>query len=303
MFQTQIYYFSGTGNSFFVARGIASHLDGELIPIESLLKEKLISPQSKIVGIIFPVYFAELGGIPSIVNDFIKKLVNIQHKYLFAICTHHGLPGITIENFKNLIANQGGSLKAGFTVNLHISYPLKLKLKKVFLQKDFDIFDVNLKNNNQLPRKLNYWNKKLSEIVTYVKANKSGKFETQGFVKKILLTPHRLLMKVGYKTRNSNLAESKMPFQDLVKHADKSFQVSDSCTACGICVRVCPVNNIELIDKKPVWKHTCENCLSCFTFCPNNSIHGEIVSYEIKYHLPQVTLKDMLRKRNQSQFN
>ena len=303
MDSVELYFFSGTGNSLFVAKDLASKLNGELISIETLSTQKTIEPNAERVGIIFPVYFAELGGIPNIVNEFIKKLDGIQDKYVFAVCTHHGLPGMTIGNLKKLIANQGGSLKAGFTVNLHISYPLKLKLRKAFFHKNIDIFDTNLKNLDQVPKKLNKWAEKQNEIVTYVKANKSGKFETQGFIKKALLAPHRLLMKLSYKTRYSNLAESKMPFQELIKHADNSFQVYDSCTGCGICAKVCPVNNIEIIGEKPVWNHKCENCLSCFTFCPNNSIHGEIVSYEIKYHLPQIKLKDMLRKRNKLQAN
>lgn len=303
MDSVEIYYFSGTGNSLFVAKDVARELNGELIPIDSLTHKKTIQPKAQIIGIIFPVYFAELGGIPNIVEDFIKKLDQIQEKYIFAICTHHGLPGMTITNLKKQIANQSGSLNAGFTVNLHISYSLKLKLKKAFLHKDFDIFDTNLKNLDQVPNKINQWNLKLKEIVSYVKANKSGKYETQGFIKRTLLAPHSLFMRLSYKARYSNLAESKMPFEELVKNADKSFQTNDSCTGCGICVKVCPVNNIVLIEEKPVWKHQCANCLSCFTFCPNNSIHGEIVSYEIKYHLPQIKLKDMIRRKNKAQTN
>jgi len=33
-------------------------------------------------------------------------------------------------------------------------------------------------------------------------------------------------------------------------------------------VRVCPVNNIEMVDKKPVWQNRCESCLACINWCP-----------------------------------
>ena len=62
-------------------------------------------------------------------------------------------------------------------------------------------------------------------------------------------------------------------FIRLTPHMDKHFNVSDACTHCGICQKVCPVNNIEYgHDKKPYFKHHCEQCLACIQHCPARAI-------------------------------
>ena len=38
---------------------------------------------------------------------------------------------------------------------------------------------------------------------------------------------------------------------------DRGFTVSDRCVSCGKCARRCPLNNIEMADGKPVWKGKC----------------------------------------------
>ncbi|MHB1377223.1 MAG: hypothetical protein ACYCXB_07365 [Candidatus Humimicrobiaceae bacterium] len=53
---TEIYYFSGTGNSLAVARDITKKADGKLISIFSVLDKKSINTDADTLGIVFPVY-------------------------------------------------------------------------------------------------------------------------------------------------------------------------------------------------------------------------------------------------------
>lgn len=290
----EIYYFSGTGNSLIIARNIADKIDAKLLSVASLMSKKSIQSNSKVLGFIFPVYFAEYGGIPGIVQRFIEKF-QFESQYIFAVVTHHGLPGLTITNFKHELEKKGASLACGFTVNLFVPFPLSLKLKKIFLRKDFDIFDPTLKELNKVPKIIQKSQKKVNFISEYILNNNYGHYESQGLLKRTLLAPHRVLMRYGYRKRYSNLAQQKnTPFEKLIHKSDNSFEVNENCTGCGICARVCPVNNIEIINNKPHWLHKCENCIACFNWCPNNSIQGEIVSYEIKFHHRQVKVKDLL---------
>ena len=97
--EPEIYYFSGTGNSLVVSKDIAKMIDGRLIPISSVIEQETVEPQSDVVGIVFPVFYATNDcGIPIIVEGFVKKLKNVISKYIFAVCTHGGMPGTTIEN-------------------------------------------------------------------------------------------------------------------------------------------------------------------------------------------------------------
>jgi flavodoxin len=61
-----VFYFSGSGNSLVVARDIAKELDGNLIPIPSIMDKTTIETDAEVIGIVFPVYYADFGGIPLI---------------------------------------------------------------------------------------------------------------------------------------------------------------------------------------------------------------------------------------------
>ncbi len=53
----------------------------------------------------------------------------------------------------------------------------------------------------------------------------------------------------------------------------KNFYVEDSCIGCGLCARKCPVQAIDIKDKKPVWtKEKCALCLRCLHHCPKFAI-------------------------------
>jgi len=52
----------------------------------------------------------------------------------------------------------------------------------------------------------------------------------------------------------------------------KAFRVTDACIGCGKCERVCPLGNVKLVDKHPVWGDTCTHCMACISYCPVTAI-------------------------------
>jgi ferredoxin len=85
-------------------------------------------------------------------------------------------------------------------------------------------------------------------------------------------------------------------FALTVQHTDKKFFSTDKCIGCGICEKVCPVNNITLnSDKKPLWLHKCEQCHACFHWCPSKAIEFNKKTYgKNRYTHPDISLKEML---------
>ncbi len=52
----------------------------------------------------------------------------------------------------------------------------------------------------------------------------------------------------------------------------KTFFASYKCDSCGLCIRSCPVNAIELVDNRPFWSFSCESCMKCMNNCPKLAI-------------------------------
>ena len=82
----------------------------------------------------------------------------------------------------------------------------------------------------------------------------------------------------------------------LIHLADKAFCADDSCSGCGICEQVCPVQNIKMIGGRPEWQNRCENCLACYNWCPKQSIMGKIAQQGYFYKHPEIGLKDMIHR-------
>ncbi|OPX60073.1 MAG: Coenzyme F420 hydrogenase subunit gamma [Methanobacterium sp. PtaB.Bin024] len=272
---TEIYYFSGTGNSLVVAQDIAEKTNGKLVPIASVMSEENIKTDAESMGVVFPVYHSVVNGVPLIIQRFAKKLENTDSKYIFAVCTCGGWSGATIENLQNIIKSKGGKLAAGFTVQMPDN------TKSIPEKKQEEMF--------------NNWNNQLETISEYVNAQKTGKFETMGLPIKILAAPYFSYLKSKtYKMLEELLNTSDMSFEELVLSTDLSYYADDNCEGCGTCSRVCPVHNINIVEEKPEWQHHCEQCFACFNWCPRSAIHGAWISDEIRYHHPDIRVKDML---------
>ena len=80
-----------------------------------------------------------------------------------------------------------------------------------------------------------------------------------------------------------------LPFNPIwCKKVFKSelFTASDSCVGCGLCAKMCPLNNIKITDGKPSWGTTCTHCMACLGNCPKEAIeYGDKTVNKGKYNL------------------
>lgn len=286
----KLYYFTGSGNSLYIAKQLSKKLNGKLIPIASIINQQIITVNCDF-GIVFPVYFASNDcGIPLIVQKFIGKLTDINNKYIFAVCTSKFSPGSTIENTNKLLIKKGCELNSGFIINTSnktIKEDLVSKFSKVKANSNNSYYQEDLIQAQV-------------ERVTYIVNNREkAKLDTRSLFTKIIMSPVRILAKILFKARYQKLAGIKSKkFGDLINYADNSFRVKDNCTGCGICEKVCPVNNIVMKNNRPTWSNNCENCLACYQFCPQNALTGKIVEYNNRYHHPKIKLEDITAQKN-----
>ena len=81
------------------AHDMAEKLDAECIPMISRMQEDKINSEADIIGLAFPICHATFGesGLPNMVTSFVDKLCDLLGKYIFAIRTHSGFSGLTME--------------------------------------------------------------------------------------------------------------------------------------------------------------------------------------------------------------
>jgi ferredoxin len=88
-------------------------------------------------------------------------------------------------------------------------------------------------------------------------------------------------------------------FAKSLPEMDNNYNISENCIGCGICSRVCSVRNIEIINKKPVFKHTCEQCMACIHLCPSKAINYNAKTQNKKRYInPDVTIEEIINGNN-----
>lgn len=297
MMNTEIYYFSATGNTLLLARDGAERLEGRLIPLSSLRSLPFITSQADAVGFFFPVYHASFGesGIPFFIRDIIRSFHGLKDKYVFALCTHSGFPGAVLSHLDGMLRESGASLAAGLDVEMGTTYGTFNKIAHLVSGRP-----LMFKGDEETARReklLQQYRERVGNSGFYNKIAQ-GESCRQWRSSRIsfLLTGGLLrLFRKQALSRYRDLARfGGDDFRELTRFADRSFTLSDECTGCGICERICPVDNIEILSGKPQWQHRCENCFACFQWCPEGAIGGRTVEYEKRYHFPVLSLKDLL---------
>ena len=289
----EIFYFTGTGNSLTAARDIAQKTDGKLISIPSVMEKQSIPIDSDALGIVFPVYH---GGLPLIVHRFIRKIENLADKYIFGVCTYGDHPGLAIEYLKKLVCSQGGQLAAGFTVRMPYNYITPPVGFKNFLS-SFTLREIPIDKQQAL---FANEKEKMTEIAAFVSQRKCGAFETDMHLTSHLADALNLKETLG-KSFWLKIAgvdkKTSLSFLESRQLMDQGFHTDEKCNGCGICTKICPVDNIDMAGGLPHWQHHCEQCFACLQWCPQQALQfGSKTGGDKRYHHPGVKLADMLNK-------
>lgn len=227
-----IYYFSGTGNSEWVAQEIAKGTKDEAVNIIDVLKgKKEIRPLQgdEKLGLVFPVH---AWRAPEIVTDFAKTLKVEKDTFVYAVCTCGEEVGLTIKKLDSII-------------DLHSAYSIEMPNNYIF---GFDVDPTSIAE-----AKIAKARTRLPEIIDNIN-NRMKIFDMH------VGTLAGLKSNVTYKLFNKYGKSS------------KKFSVMDRCTSCGLCEEKCPTGCITLVNGKPVWGENCIACSACINYCPVQAI-------------------------------
>ena len=252
-----LYYFSGLGNTRYVAEKIG-RITGEdigFIPDIEAGSEKV---RGESIGFLFPVYS---WGIPENVMFFLMELPNsfwndILKKGLpvWMICTCGDETGDAPAILEEILLQRGIVLIGKWSVIMPNTYVL--------------LPGFNVDSKEVETKKLNSAKEKIKEIGEKIKNKKWEDDVHRGSFPKLrtkIIYP--LFLKKGIDTRK--------------------WHHSNACVKCGKCIKVCSQENIYMGDDGPVWRNQCISCLACYHYCPYHAVeYGKVTKNKGQYTCP-----------------
>ncbi len=231
-----ILFFSGTGNSNYVAKRIADALGDELLNLNDRIKSSDTSPfeTGERVIIVTPTY---AWRIPRVVRDWLLKTELRGTKQAWFVMTCGSEIGNAGKYNRDLCAEKEIACMGTAQIVMPENYiamfsaPQADEARQIVAKAEPSIdraIAAIQRNQPFAPTRNNLYDRFMSGPVNpifykfFVKAN--------------------------------------------------AFTMSNACIGCGQCVKRCPMNNVTMKDGKPSWGKNCTHCMACICYCPVSAI-------------------------------
>lgn len=274
-------YFSGTGNTDYVARYLAHKIESEPVGIE--LRSIEWQPAEAVTGfdllvVGFPVYAADS---PEFVQTYLRRLPPGEGRGAFVFCTKGAYAGSAVQrnlrrlHGKGYVPLGGGSVLMPGTDGLSMVGKDSWMARKA-MEKDYD----HLEDADRLAEELSAT---LRALLAGRPVEKLGR-----------PLPRRTVggLSDGVWAAAYRASEG---YCRARLHADQR------CEGCSLCARVCPVDNVELQDSRPHFADRCILCLRCLHACPQEAIQiARFTVDKFRWHGPKGDFKPLRRRPDHS---
>lgn len=246
-----ILYFSGTGNSEYVAKKIGDYLEDEVLNLFYRIKNKdyskLISDRPWVI--VAPTYAWQL---PHIVRDWLLRAkLEGNKKIYFVLTCGEGI-------------GDAGKYAEKLCDRINMQY---MGISRIRMPENYiAMFDVPEKD----------------EIIKIVK---KAQAMIQVTAQIIEAEVYNDMARTGIRDKVLSSVVNKGFYRYAV--SAKKFYAKDGCISCGKCEDICPCSNIKLKNGKPVWGKECTHCMACICHCPKEVIeYGKISEGKVRYKFP-----------------
>ncbi len=231
-----IYYFSGCGNSKWVANCACEKfkekgLDSEILNIEDVNQIQ----EADLTGFVAPIYGF---GLPKTVLDFFKKFKPPKNQQVFVLTTPAGHEGVGLIQAKVILEGKNCNILDGRSIYMPDSWLLCCDKPE---------------------------EEKFNEITAKARESIEKSVENILGGKKYFSYPNIfafILFGFIY-----------VLFYYLGRHfSGKLFALNKKCNSCGFCRDNCPVKSITWRENKPYWGWNCIQCFRCINKCPKDAI-------------------------------
>ena len=246
-----ILYFSATGNTEFIAKELAKRLNDECINLLDRVKNDDHTPlhSEKPFIICAPVYVCEM---PRFMTKYLKEQSFSGNKNVYFIFTSGGYCGISGVLAKNMFKEKGMNYRG----HAEFKMPRNYVANDAYPMLDTDEIEERILNSYE----------QIDKVASKIKKGKKLTARHVFLFETIITVPFN-------------------PVWCKLKLTSKDFYTKDTCVGCGKCEKLCPLNNIKLVDKKPVWSNQCTHCMACIGNCSLEAIeYGTITKDKSPYN-------------------
>jgi formate hydrogenlyase subunit 6/NADH:ubiquinone oxidoreductase subunit I len=259
---TEIFWFSATGNSLAAAKGLAERLgDARLRPmIAEAGGGRSPSSAADRVGFVFPLYYL---GCPKVVYDFLSAFSAKDGADLFCVVTRGVRPtGGALRDVKKRLARRGLALRFGAYVDMP--------------NNDATLFAPT--GEAEAAERLAAVPARLDEVAKGILS----------CARHLDFEPTAFMLPIRQAAYGKRIASS-----------HEKWRAEASCTGCGSCAKACPLGLIRMEGGKPAWSRGCQECEACINWCPAKAIQYEGGNTEGKgrYRHPGVALAEITGQR------
>ena len=244
-----ILYFSGTGNSNYVAKRIADALDDEIVNLNDRIKASDTSSieTGERVIIVTPTY---AWRIPRVVRDWLRKTELRGAKNVWFVMTCGSEIGNADKYNREFCTEKSVACMGTAQIVMPENYiamfsaPQADEAREIVAQAEPSI----------------------DRAIAAIQSNQPFAPTRNKLYDRFMSGPVNPIF-----------------YKFFVKAT--AFTVSSACIGCGQCVKRCPMNNVTLQNGKPIWGKNCTHCIACICYCPVSAIeYGKKSVGQPRYH-------------------
>ena len=229
-------YFSGTGNSRYIARLFSAKMRFAHHSIEESLDFGQLINDVEVIAFCYPIYGSR---VPKPLRDFVAQHIDALHgKKLIIFCTQAIFSGDGARAFIDLLPKN------------HVKV---IYAEHFTMPNNISNFYLPLQGNNRVAKILQNTRNKLGKACVDI---------ARGIVKKR-----------GFSSISRGLGLVQGVFwPPIEKICAERVWVNDKCTKCRLCIKICPMNNFHTFDGEVRTKGNCALCSRCMNHCPQKAI-------------------------------